>query len=234
MGLEQAHSAGISISFLLSQKIMFINSYLGKQMMPEESMTHLSLGQARVESFQTNNSLPSADEEIPNSNINKVKEILFGDQSREYERRFVRLEDRLTRECNHLREDTHQQFEALKQYIQQEISGLAAALKSEQIQRDEVLEGMDEAFKIITRTLEQRVEQLEVETSQRQRELRQQLLEQSKMLDDEIRQKYQEILAILERRTQELRAEKADRSTLASLFRDLALRVNNQDISDNI
>jgi uncharacterized protein YydD (DUF2326 family) len=203
-------------------------------MMPEESMTHLSIGQARVESFQPNNSLPSADEEIPNSNINKVKEILFGDQGREYERRFVRLEDRLTRECNHLREDTHQQFEALKQYIQQEISGLAAALKSEQIQRDEVLKGMDEAFKIITRTLEQRVEQLEVETSQRQRELRQQLLEQSKMLDDEIRQKYQEILAILERRTQELRAEKADRSTLASLFRDLALRVNNQDISDNI
>jgi len=137
------------------------------------------------------------------------------------------------RECSHLREDTHQQFEALKQYIQQEISGLAAALKSEQIQRDEVLKGMDEAFKIITRTLEQRVEQLEIETSQRQRELRQQLLEQSKVLDDEIRQKYQEILTILERRTQELRAEKADRSTLASLFRDLALRVNNQDISDH-
>jgi len=206
--------------------------------MPEESMTHLSIGQARVDTLQTNNSLPSnslpsADEEIPNSNINKVKEILFGDQSREYERRFVRLEDQLVRECSHLREDTHQQFEALKQYIQQEINGLAAALKSEQIQRDEVLKGMDEAFKIITRTLEQRVEQLEIETSQRQRELRQQLLEQSKVLDDEIRQKYQEILTILERRTQELRAEKADRSTLASLFRDLALRVNNQDISDH-
>lgn len=202
-------------------------------MMPEESMTHLSIGQARVDTLQTSNSLSSVDEEIPGSNINKVKEILFGDQIREYERRFVRLEDRLVRECSHLREDTHQQFEALKLYIQQEINGLAAALKSEQIQRDEVLKDMDEAFKIITRTLEQRVEQLEVETSQRQRELRQQLLEQSKMLDDEIRQKYQEILAILERRTQELRAEKADRSTLASLFRDLALRVNNQDISDH-
>jgi uncharacterized protein YydD (DUF2326 family) len=202
-------------------------------MMPEESMTHLSIGQARVDALQTNNGLSSADEEIPNTNINKVKEILFGDQIREYEKRFVRLEDRLVRECSHLREDTHQQFETLKQYIQQEINGLTAALKSEQIQRDEVLKGMDEAFKIITRTLEQRVEQLEVETSQRQRELRQQLLEQSKMLDDEIRQKYQEILAILERRTQELRTEKADRSTLASLFRDLALRVNNQDISDH-
>lgn len=202
-------------------------------MMPEESMTHLPDGEARADIPQSNNGLPFAAEEVPGSHIDKVKEILFGAQIREYDRRFARLEDRLVRECNNLREDTRQQFDTLKQYIQQEVNGLAAALKSEQIQRDEALKGMDETFKTTTRNLEKRVEQLEVETSQRQRELRQQILEQSKTLDDEIRQKYQEILAILERRTHELRSEKADRSTLASLFRELALRVNHQDIPDH-
>lgn len=205
-------------------------------MIPEDSITHLAVDQAKADSMQSNKSntgLPFADDEAPGRNIDKVKELLFGSQIREYERRFAYLEERLVKECHSLREDTQGQFDALKQYIQQEMAGLAHALKSEQNRRDEALKGMDETFKGVTRTLEKRVEQLEVETSQRQRELRQQLLEQSKTLDDEIRQNCQDIMAMLDRKTQELRVEKADRSALASLFRELALRLNHQDSAEN-
>ncbi len=47
-------------------------------------------------------------------------------------------------------------------------------------------------------------------------------------LHDDIRQKYEEILAALERDTQELRTDKTDRSTLAQLFTELAIRLNQQ------
>lgn len=201
-------------------------------MMPEEAMTHISIEQTKIDVPQDAN-LGFANGEASGNTIDKVKELLFGTQSREYERRFARLEDRLNQEYAQLRQETRQQFDSIRQLIQQEINALATALRSEQADRDEVLRQIDNAYKTTTLALEKRVDQIETETNQRQRELRQQLLAQSKTLDDEIRQKYQELLAILERRTQDLRSEKTDRAALASLFREMALRVNQQDSTDS-
>ena len=59
-------------------------------------------------------------------------------------------------------------------------------------------------------------------------ELREQLLEQSKKLSDEIRQKHEDLLAALERESQELRFDKTDRAALAAMFTELAMRLNNE------
>ncbi|NJO41372.1 MAG: hypothetical protein HC769_06340 [Cyanobacteria bacterium CRU_2_1] len=201
--------------------------------MSEETITHLAVNQPRVEALQDTNSLSPVNGDGSGNNLDKIKELLFGVQTREYEKRFARLEERLSRECVSLREETRNQLDAIEQHVRQSIDALAADLKTEQTQRNEALRGLDEGFKTAARSLKKHIDQLEEQTSQRQRELRQQFLEQSKTLDDEIRQKYQEILTILERRTQEIQTEKADRSALASLFRELANRVNNQDIPGN-
>jgi 23S rRNA pseudoU1915 N3-methylase RlmH len=202
-------------------------------MMSEESTAHLAINQSAAETLQGTNRLPSANGEVAGSNIDKIKELLFGAQMREYEKRFARLEERLIKECVSLREETRHQLTSIEQTIHQRLDALDGALKSEQTQRDQALKGLNEEFKAVTQALEKELDQLEDQTSQRQRELRQQVLEQSKMLDDEIRQNYQEILTLLERRTQELRSEKADRAALASLFRELALRVHQHDANES-
>ena len=61
-----------------------------------------------------------------------------------------------------------------------------------------------------------------------QRELRDQMLEQSKDLSDDIRQKHESLLQSLERESQDIRFEKTDRSALASMFTEIAMRLNNE------
>lgn len=195
----------------------------------EENTSYIDIEAQSGGAIQGNHHLSSANRDIPSgSNLEKIKDLLFGTQVREYEKRFNHLEERLSVECANLREETHRRFDVIEQYIHQQIESLNTALRTEQNQRDEAIRGLDENLKTIARLLEKKVTQLDEQTAQQQRELRQQLLEQAKTLNDEIQQRYQEVLATSERRVQELRAEKADRGALASLLREMAMHLNNQ------
>ena len=61
-----------------------------------------------------------------------------------------------------------------------------------------------------------------------ERDLRNNLLQQSKELGDQMVQRHEEVSSLLERRFQELRQGKTDRAALASLFSEVALRLNDQ------
>ncbi|MEC4818751.1 MAG: hypothetical protein SAK29_36585 [Scytonema sp. PMC 1069.18] len=163
-----------------------------------------------------------------NNSLAKVRDILVGNQMREVEKRFTRLEERLARECADLREETRKRLDFLETYIKQEVESLAERIKNEQVERSESLKRLEEDNRNMNVSLEKRMAQLEGQATNNQRELREQILNQSKNLQDDIRQKYDEILAILQREFQELQVEKADRASLASLFSELAIRLNSQ------
>jgi Fe2+ transport system protein B len=162
------------------------------------------------------------------NNLDKVRDILFGNQMREVERKFARLEERLIKECTNLRDENRKRLDSLESYFKTEISSLAKQVNNEQGERGQALKALTEQHKNITISLENKLAQFEEKTINNQREMREQILNQSKNLHDDIRQKYEEILAALERDTQELRKDKTDRSTLAQLFTELAIRLNQQ------
>ena len=58
--------------------------------------------------------------------------------------------------------------------------------------------------------------------------IRNDLLQQSKELTDAIRSKGEELIALLEHRSQELQHSKTDRAALAGLFNEVALRLTDQ------
>jgi DNA anti-recombination protein RmuC len=151
------------------------------------------------------------------AHLDKVREILFGGQMREVERRFARLEERLLKETQELKEDVKRRLDALETYARKESESLADQLRSE---RSERLES--------TKTLERRDSQIDEQQAKGQRELRQQILEQHQRLSDDIRQKVDEVLASLARETGELRADKADRTAIAALLTEMALRLTNE------
>jgi 1,6-anhydro-N-acetylmuramate kinase len=128
------------------------------------------------------------------ASLDKVRDILFGVQMREYDRRLARLEERLVKETADLKDDVRKRIEALDSYVKRESESLA--------DRDEQL-------------------------AKTQRDLRQQILDQHQQLTDDIQQRIGDVLAILNREAQELRTEKADRATLASLLTEMALRLTN-------
>ncbi|MBV9209246.1 MAG: hypothetical protein JOZ52_01385 [Acidobacteria bacterium] len=171
--------------------------------------------------------IASATEELGGGNIDKIRDILFGVQMRDYEKRFARLEERLLKEASDLREETKKRFDSLELYIKHEMEALTERLTAEQNARTESLEQLSQGVKDTFRAFDKRATGMDEQSAKGQRELRQQLLEQSKNLSDEIRQKHGELLAALEREASELRTDKTDRSALAALFTELAMRLNN-------
>jgi hypothetical protein len=160
-------------------------------------------------------------------NIDKIRDILFGVQMRDYEKRFTRLEERLIKEANDLRDDTRKRFDALEQYVRQELESLNLLVSAEQNARGDAVESLSQNLKDTARAFEKRTTQMDEQSTRSQSELRRQILEQSKSLNDEIRRKYEELTADLQREAQELRTDKTDRSALAALFTEVALRLNN-------
>lgn len=165
---------------------------------------------------------------MESGNIDKIREILFGVQMRDYEKRFFRLEERLLKEATGLRADTKKRFEGLEAFVKSEFEALSNRLQAEQRTRDESVQSLARDLQAASQSLERKLVQFDEQTSQSQRDLRQQILDQSKNLSDEIRQKYEELQALLEREVAELGQAKTDRSSLASLFTEVALRLNNE------
>lgn len=200
--------------------------------MSEESIVQVE--QAGLGEYRGANGLPSANaESVSSSNLEKIKELLFGAQMREQEKRLLRLEERLTREYSELQSDLGQRLSAIELDLRQDLVNLSAAMTAEQRQREDALRTLNDQTKNAFTEVGKQIDQLVEQTAQQQQELRQQIQAQSETLEEEIQQNYQQILAVLERRVGEMQAGKVDRVALASLFRELALKVNNHDVSDS-
>jgi DNA anti-recombination protein RmuC len=161
-------------------------------------------------------------------NIDKIRDILFGVQMRDYEKRFTRLEERLLKESSSLRDETKRRFDSLETYIKQELEALTERLTAEQTTRADAAEKLSQNIRDLSGSVEKRAAQIDEQASKNHRELRQQILEQSKSLNDEIRHKYEDLSAALAREASELRTDKTDRAALAALFTEVAMRLNNE------
>jgi len=150
-------------------------------------------------------------------NIDKIRDILFGSNMRDYEQRFARLEEALRKESSDLRETTRRSLEALESFVHKELAALDLRLNTE---RDERSESHSSVVK--------KIGEFENQEAQAKREIRNDLLQQSKELSDAIRDKGEELIALLERRAQELQHAKTDRAALAGLFNEVALRLTDQ------
>lgn len=170
------------------------------------------------------------------ASLDKVRDILFGVQVRDFERRFARLEERLAKETNDLKDDLKKRLDALEQYARQESASLGDQVRAEQSARADAERDLARELQDAAKALERRIAAVDEQLVKSQREFRQQMLEQYQRLTDDIRQKVDEVLAALARETGDLRTDKVDRAMLASLLNEMAMRLGNElalpDVSD--
>ena len=159
-------------------------------------------------------------------NIDKIREIIFGGHMRDYDTRFTRLEARLAKESVDLREEAKRRFEVLEMFIKREFEALAERLQTEQRHREESVQSLSRALTETGQALEAKLLQSDEGSARAQRDLRQQILDQSRSLSDEIHQKHVEMSATVEREVANLNQDKPSRSHLASMFSELAARLN--------
>jgi DNA anti-recombination protein RmuC len=161
-------------------------------------------------------------------NLEKIKEILFGSQSREYEKRFVRLEDRMQKEISTLKDDSSKNFTTLENYMKKEFELLNERLAKEQNDRSTGDQKLMEELKSMSLAFENKILQLEEKFNKRSRELHEQILTQSRNLSDEIRQKHETVSELLDKEAQELRVDKVERADLSELLMEMAMRLSNK------
>jgi DNA repair exonuclease SbcCD ATPase subunit len=161
-------------------------------------------------------------------NVDKIRDILFGTQMRDYESRFARLEETLIKETVEIRETSRRRFEQLESFIHKEFEAVQARIKSERDDRTDVDSQQSRELKELADTLSRRIRDLDDRGSNVERDLRNSLLQQARDLTDEIRTRHDELATLLEKRVHELRDGKTDRATLASLFTEVALRLSDQ------
>lgn len=162
------------------------------------------------------------------ASVEKIRDILFGVQMRDYERKFTRLEERLAKDTADLKEDVKKKLTAFDVFVKQELESLSSRLKSEHDHREAAIRELAQELKDLKQALAQRTSQLDEQQAAAQRETRQQMLDQYRTLSEEIAQKADEASAALQRESGELRHEKADRAALSSLFTELALRLKDE------
>jgi hypothetical protein len=166
--------------------------------------------------------------EAPGASLDQVRDILFGQQSRDYDRRFSRLEERLVKETADLREDMRKRVEVLEQFVRRETESLVERITRERDERVSGAQDLSRALKDATQAQDKRAADFDEQLARAQRDTRQQLLDQQNRLTDEIRQKADDLLTTIAREAGDLRTEKVDRGALAALLSEVALRLNNQ------
>jgi len=161
-------------------------------------------------------------------NVDKIRDILFGTQMRDYEARFARLEETLIKETLEIRETSKRRFDQLESYIRKEFESVQTRLKSERDERTDNHTQQSRDLKDLGDFLSRRLRDLDDRESASERSMRDDILQQARDLTDEIRARHDELSTMLEKRVAELRDGKTDRAALATLFTEVALRLSDQ------
>jgi chromosome segregation ATPase len=161
-------------------------------------------------------------------NLDKVRDLLFGGQMRDYDRKFARLEERLIKETVELRDEVKKRLAALEAYMKAEVESLSDRLRVEQDARTGAAKDLRHELRETTQQFEQKTSQLDDLVARTQRDLRQQLHAQHEELGDDIRTRVEDVLARLAREAHELRNDKADRGALAALLTEMAMRLTGE------
>jgi t-SNARE complex subunit (syntaxin) len=164
------------------------------------------------------------------ASVDKIRDILFGTQIKNYEARFARLEENLVRETVELKETMRRRFESLEGFFKSETEALAARLKAERDERAGSLHSIDNDLKATHAELGRKIHELDASSAEAQSGLRKELMAESRKLLDEISERHDSLRSLLERRVSELRNQKTDRALLAALFAELATQIDEDTV----
>ncbi len=163
---------------------------------------------------------------MSDNNVEKIRDILFGGNMRDYDKRFAKLEDRLISDIERLSQDVFKRFENLDGYIRKEFEDLSNKLHAEKTERKQDREeGLGE-IKSLQKNTDGKFADIEQQSSAEMRTLRTSIHEQGNELLEMVRTTRDDLANTISEEARELQDIKVARSDLAELFSELALRLN--------
>jgi chromosome segregation ATPase len=161
-------------------------------------------------------------------NLDTVRDILFGGHMRSVEGRIARIEERLAREQAEMRASIDKSIGSLETFARTELEALGERLRTERAQRADELKALESAIKDALKNLDKRIAQLDEATSSADADLRSQVLERQREAAANLKAATDNLTAELRLTERTLRAEKADISSLLSIFSNVAVKLSEE------
>jgi hypothetical protein len=160
--------------------------------------------------------------------VDRIRDILFGSQMRDYDGRFQRLEEHLAQEAAEIRAVVQKRLETLENFMKGEVESITNRADAERSERSSAIEKLGRDLAEAAKNLESRIKNLDEQTAKETHALRQQQLDQSKALSEEIREKHDQMKASLDREAEQIRGAMTGREALAEMLSEVALRLKNE------
>ena len=160
----------------------------------------------------------------PDESLDKVRDILFGAQSREFERRFALLEEDLLRKTAEARAEADQRLEAIEAQLRQDVEQLTDRIQSEHQTRTQTINAVTTELQKLTRQLDDKITELSQHSTEAQEDIRQQLVDEAKLLSNQIEQQADNVQAALTHEVEQLDKNKLNRADISQMFSEMAKR----------
>jgi hypothetical protein len=160
------------------------------------------------------------------ASVDKVRDILFGSQIKQFETRFNRLEENLKRETIELKETMRRRFESVEGFFKSETETLSLRIRGEREERTAACRTIDQDLKATHDAIGRQIHALDASTAEAQSGLRLELMAESRKLLDEIAERHEIVRSLIEYRIAEIRYQKADRTVLSTLLADLGAQLS--------
>ena len=165
--------------------------------------------------------MPEADEQ----NVNKIRDILFGGQMRDYEERFVRLEQAFQQHSERLAADFARRIEKLEAFARTEFAQLDERVAAEREARAGERERGKQELERLRGAMQAAIDALERQGEGQTRGLREAIEAQGARLAEQLQATREELGAELRERARAFDEVKLSREDLAALFHDVARRL---------
>jgi type I site-specific restriction endonuclease len=161
--------------------------------------------------------------------VDKIRDLLFGNQMQDYDRRFSMLEERFLQRFREIESETARNLGSFESSAKKQMESLATQLREEKDLRTDADKEIERNQREHNDTVEKRLRSTSEQLNRLERDQADHLAQEVQSLREEIKRKTEDIQHTLEKMFAELSNVKTDRNLLAGLFVEVA-RCLNQDI----
>jgi chromosome segregation ATPase len=158
--------------------------------------------------------------------VDKIRDLLFGNQMQDYDRRFSKLEERFLQRFKDVESDAARNLSAYDSNQKKQVESLASQLREEKDQRADTDKEIERSLREQTQSLEKRLRTMSDQLSQLERDFGDRLAREVQSLHEEIKHRNQDLNHTIEKMFAELSNVKTDRNLLAGLFVEVAKCLN--------
>jgi chromosome segregation ATPase len=160
--------------------------------------------------------------------VEKIRELLFGNQMSDYDRRFSALEDRFQQSIRDVESEATRSLTNLESTIKKQLESCVNQLREEKDLRTDADKDLARDLREQSQSLDKRLGQLSEQLAKLEREITERLGHETQSLREEIKRRNDDTRNTIERMFAELSSVKTDRNLLAGLFVEIAKCLNQE------